>query len=312
MIGMLFTMSIMSMFLWGGTLFDDGDDSADLERAPEKSPGDADTADRPTLTPPDGSSSPSADEVIEPFATPDANAVDSYRSGEEGGYNIDIDFRGDWNGDEQTAFKAAADYISNIIVDDIPTGWGDGGRVDDLKITATKEDIDGRYGVLGSASVKSIRADSLLPSHANLRFDSADIERLQQQDDWDATVLHEMFHALGFGVTWQSQGLLSNNGEAGLRFTGANATHAYNTEYEDVTKDPHSNAGVPVEEHGGAGTRGSHWDEDVFDEEFMTGILDRHDHISPISIAALEDMGYDTVYDDITISDDAVGQYGYA
>ncbi|MGB1235704.1 MAG: leishmanolysin-related zinc metalloendopeptidase [Planktomarina sp.] len=288
------------------------DDGPDLDSAPEKSAGDQATDTRAELSPPDGNDTPSTQETLDPFVERNNQAVSSYRSGDAGGYNIDIDFQGDWTADEQTAVRAAADYISEIIVDDVPNVSSRGEQLDDLAIVAKKENMDGAYGVLASARVTEVRAESFLPTRGEVAFDTNDIARMQRNGDWETTVLHEMFHTLGFGVTWASQDLLSNKGEAGLRFTGANATAAYNSEYSDVNKDDYRSIGVPVEEDGGAGTAGSHWDEDVFDEEFMTGILDRTDHISKLSIAALEDMGYDTLWNDVTKSGDATGQFGYS
>jgi len=48
---------------------------------------------------------------------------------------------------------------------------------------------------------------------------------------------------------------------------------------------------------GGVGTAGGHWDEFLFDQELMTGYIDSDAYLSDMSIAALEDMGYETVYD---------------
>jgi hypothetical protein len=115
---------------------------------------------------------------------------------------------------------------------------------------------------------------------------------------WDDLILHEMGHALGFGTSWASMGLIDNY-DGDLRFNGANATQAYNDDYSDKAgNDALSDLGVPVETDGGSGTAGVHWDDQTFGGELMTGRLNYTNTLSDMSIAALEDMGYDTVYDD--------------
>ena len=56
-------------------------------------------------------------------------------------------------------------------------------------------------------------------------------------------------------------------------------------------------AGVAVEQDGGAGTRDSHWDDQTFGNEIMTGYININDnYMSDMTIASLEDLGYDTIY----------------
>jgi hypothetical protein len=74
---------------------------------------------------------------------------------------------------------------------------------------------------------------------------------------------------------------------AGGFFTGANAVAAYG-------------GPVPLENDGGAGTAGSHWDETDFapngqpmSNELMTGYLGFGDtYLSDTTVAALADLGY--------------------
>ena len=54
-----------------------------------------------------------------------------------------------------------------------------------------------------------------------------------------------------------------------------------------------SGSGVPVELDGGSGTAGSHWDEETFGNELMTGYINAgENYISGMSAAAFKDMGY--------------------
>jgi hypothetical protein len=55
--------------------------------------------------------------------------------------------------------------------------------------------------------------------------------------------------------------------------------------------------GVPVEQDGGPGTRDSHWDEEIFGNEIMTGYINNSDnYLSQMTVASLDDLGYDTIW----------------
>jgi hypothetical protein len=101
-----------------------------------------------------------------------------------------------------------------------------------------------------------------------------------------------MLHALGFGTIWQEQGLVQTI-DGKLRFTGENATLAYNALFPDLAaKDSGSDQGVLLS------SDGSHWDHSTFTHEVMTpSLYPSNNNISDMTIAALEDMGYDTVFD---------------
>ena len=75
-------------------------------------------------------------------------------------------------------------------------------------------------------------------------------------------------------------------------FTGAAARSAFVT-YNGGTTYPSSP--VPVEgSTGSAGTDNSHWRETDFDDELMTGFLDRNvpEAISATTVASMQDLGY--------------------
>ena len=100
-------------------------------------------------------------------------------------------------------------------------------------------------------------------------------------DVFSDVVLHEMAHSLGFGSIWDRVGLVSN----GL-FSGANALDAY----VDMGG---SGSGVPVKQDGGSGTAGSHWDEETFGNELMTGYINAgENYFTGLSAAAFKDIGY--------------------
>jgi len=238
-----------------------------------------------------------------PAAT--ATLLDSYVSGRGGlgvdsGFNIEIVFEGSWSASLQDAFIVAAEYLSSIIPGDVRGGRALG--VDDIRITASLEDIDGPGGVLGQAGPTGARFFSKLPTTGIMEFDIADAEDFDADGLFDDIVLHEMIHCLGFGTVWDLLGLTEGTVRAGdIVYTGANAILAYNSVFADIAaNDPGSSDGVPVETQGGSGTAGSHWDDALFGSELMTGFIDTANTVSAMTVAALEDLGYDTIW----VSDD--------
>lgn len=207
-----------------------------------------------------------------------------YTSGAAGGFNITLEFKGSWTQAYYDIFKAAADKLTALIVQDIPgvNVRTKGGviAVDDILITAELGRIDGLYGVLGQAGPTSIRNDgSYLPATAQMKFDIADVNAMSTTD-FSYVVLHEMAHSLGFGSIWSYLGLVQDG-----FYTGA----AANAEFNALG----GLGRIPVEQDGGAGTAGSHWDETFFDAELMTGYINEgRNYFSEISAAAFEDLGY--------------------
>lgn len=276
------------------------DEPTEAGRAPGSMPG------TPQVTPP--SPAPGDDNAAfgrpadaEPGPLPDGPLA-SYTSGgpANSSYNVTIEFVGTWSTALQDAFTDAADYLSSIILADLPDAIVNGAAIDDISITATLQAIDGVGGVLGSAGPRDIRGDgTFLPSTGAMTFDIEDAANQLSIGNWETIVLHEMMHALGFGTLWSLMGLTSGSVAGGdIRFTGVNATDVYQTEFPGVAGgDPGSFLGVPVETDGGSGTAGGHWDEVLFDTEIMTGFVDTGSFVSVMTIAALEDMGYDTVFD---------------
>jgi hypothetical protein len=214
------------------------------------------------------------------------------------GYNIEITFIGEWTDSLRIGLQNVAERISDLITGDIPEHNG----IDDISISATLTDIDGSGGFWGWGGYTSVRPDSYLPSQGYMRFDTADAGKVDSYGLWEDLMLHEMLHAMGFGTAWSAMGLIEDyNGD--LRFTGTNAIEAYNREFASIAEsDPLSDLGVMVETDGGSGTAGVHWDHENFSNELMTGTLRTSNYLSDMSIAALEDMGYETIYESVTVA----------
>ena len=105
-------------------------------------------------------------------------------------------------------------------------------------------------------------------------------------------VLHEMAHSLGFGSIWDRLGLVTN----GL-YTGQNALAEY-------LQMGGSGSGIPVEQDGGSGTAGSHWDEETFNNELMTGYINEgFNPFSEMSAASFADLGYVITQDYASLSE---------
>ena len=225
-------------------------------------------------------------------------------------YNIEIEFLGmtvDGNGDItdpgpwtealQGAFISAANLLSSIVTGDLP----DDGLIDDLKITATLDTIDGPSNTLGFAGPTLLRGGSSLPIEGEMTFDIADVSTLNVvngdgSNAWEMTVLHEMIHVLGIGTIWDNLNLVD---EATFRYLGANGNHEWEFLYAtEFANDPNAALGAPIENDGGSGTALGHWEEDVFGDELMTGFLNtsQDNPLSNITVAALADLGYTTTY----------------
>ena len=202
-------------------------------------------------------------------------------------FNIEIVFKGTWDQSYVDQFIKAADYITQYIKGDVQDVLFRGAVIDDLKITAEMTAIDGVGGILGQAGPTAIRGasstDAYLPATAIMQFDIADAGRYAY--DFDAIILHEMLHSVGFGSVWSYfPGLVS-----GGTFNGDSAVDAYYAEFSVST------GGIPVEQQGGSGTAGAHWDEDTFNTELMTGYIDPFPsdmYVADMTIASLADLGY--------------------
>ena len=194
-------------------------------------------------------------------------------------YNIQINFVGSWSSDLRQAFIVAANEISDLILGDVPNVASRRASIDDLSITASLRSIDGAGGILGQAGPDALRFGSDLPYKGTMQFDVADANVYQAAGLFDDIVLHEMLHTVGFGTIWADKGLISGGG-----FNGPLANAVY----------PGS-ALIPVELDGGAGTAYSHWDEETFTSELMTGYIDGDNYLSYMTVASLGDLGYNVV-----------------
>ena len=103
-------------------------------------------------------------------------------------------------------------------------------------------------------------------------FDVDDIQALIFDNTWSNVIRHEMAHVLGVGTLWEEMGLLDTSSGT-VKYTGVNACAAWRS----LTGCPAGSC-PPVEQSGGAGTAGTHWDEDVLGNEVSISFV-RRQHI---------------------------------
>lgn len=241
-----------------------------------------------------GTTDPSSPEVTDVYISGDPGVDESAE------FNIHLDFYGDlWTDALKEDFIAAADFLSDLITADIaPDGY------DDITIDASLIDIDGSGGVLGRAGPTTVWNESGLSASAIMEFDVADAEVFDSYGLWDDIVLHEMIHSLGLGTLWEYQGLLTtqvdDNGTKkpvddtiSYVYNGAQANYYSGVLYNEPV--------AIIEDDGGSGTAGGHWDEDTYFNELMTGYINSLNELSEMSYGALEDLGYQIDY---TVSPD--------
>lgn len=219
------------------------------------------------------------------------------------GYSITLDLLG-MTSEDQTIFRNAANRWNQIIINDIPDiqssklsapppykGCNYPEVIDDLYICAIYEFIDGAgkdgKNILGSAGPLFRRSGSGFTITGRMRFDTYDIDNIRRQGTLPSVILHEMGHILGIGTLWKEKGIQINSEKC--PYIGSNA----NNEYKALTG---CNAAVPIETDGGGGTACSHWDDECFKTELMSGFIGGvSSPLSKITIASLKDLGYTSV-----------------
>lgn len=211
-------------------------------------------------------------------------------------FDIEVRFLGGLTATQQDVFMGAAARWSRVIVGDLPpVRMPSGEIIDDIVINARGAFIDGVGRVLGRAGPTGLRPGSLLPATGMMEFDTADLARMEMDGTLENVIVHEMGHVLGVGSLWGAGlfDLLSGAGGRNPLYTGANATREFAALLGVAAPRP-----VPVENTGGPGTADAHWRESVFMNELMTGFIgEGRNPLSRLTVAALQDMGYEVNYD---------------
>ena len=223
-----------------------------------------------------------------------------------GTFNIELDLSGTTVADaDRDAFDQAFDEAA-LFWENRVLGYQSqeiANIVGDLEITVGTADLGGPFGTLAVAGPTGgtdpfLTGGLVVATRGFLDVDTADISRLLAEDRFDDLVRHEMAHVMGFGTLWEFNGLLSDNM---LEYVGVEGVAAYQREFDPTATF------VPVEDEGGPGTAGGHWDEQLFLEfadpsdvtaaftgnpELMTGFLNAPTELSLTTLASFGDLGY--------------------
>lgn len=223
------------------------------------------------------------------------------------GFDIVLNYINAPTPSQQQAFENAEETWESLI-----TGYQDTVLATTLTIDVNLAPNDGPGGTLGSAgpSRAKLTPNFVYASEGSMNFDTADIAGLEASGEFDDVIVHEMGHVLGIGTLWSSSAVgLSGRQELYVsgsgQYTGANGVAAYNEEFSQA------GAFVPVELGGGSGTADGHWNEidngaantgivslitgQDLRFEIMTGWLNGPLFISNLTIASIQDLGYDTI-----------------
>jgi leishmanolysin len=139
------------------------------------------------------------------------------------------------------------------------------------------------------------------------RLTNADVRKPYLETQDVHTAIHEMSHALGFSATYYDQYVDMNNVFHGSGGRTSNVVMANLGKTVTMMTSPRAIAaaqqhfgcstmtGVEIEDQGGAGTAGSHWEKRILYTEYMAGILSSvTSYISSITLAYFEDKGFYT------------------
>ena len=212
-------------------------------------------------------------------------------------FDISVTFSTAVSDSQRAAFTAAEQTWESLLSGYLtPTA---NAVVTTLAISAAIQPIDGVGAILGAAGPSSFFNDGVyeLATAGEMEFDSADVANLETNGRFNAVILHEMAHVMGFGTLWTDNGVYANGTG---QYTGLSALATYRTEYNQPLA-----TFVPVELGGGAGTRNAHWAEvnpntaNIFDgqgrsltQELMTGFLGANSYISCMTVEQFRDIGY--------------------
>jgi len=245
--------------------------------------------------------------VTGPAPLPDTSSIPQREA--FGTFDIQVNYTGD--AAFLPAFQAAEAFWESQIVGYAVELVADFLAVNNpqLMIDASVEDIDGAGMTLGRAgATTTVELRDLdgnlvqaLPTAGIMEFDSSDIVALSEGGTFEAVIIHEMAHVMGFSdFFWDVVGATDGSG-SDTSYTGAIALALYQEEF-----DPDATF-IPLEESGGEGTAFAHWDEELFGDfsaqnggasnnpEIMTGFLDANPYLSLTTLGAFDDIGYVTV-----------------
>jgi hypothetical protein len=239
------------------------------------------------------------------FASVGINKVSALEYESSTHFNIQLHYLVPPTADVKAIFDSAKARWESVLISDIGTAVTvQQGQVmcgvpapqteliDDLLIYVHVAAIDGPGNVLARAGPCATDSQGKIRV-GFMEFDLADILQLIATNRANVTVLHEMGHVLGFGTLWSQKGLIGEPADSDhvlrdykIRYLGEQG----NIGNEEVGM---KNEAV-VEDSGGVGTANSHWEEDIYQDELMTGFVPSSGvaPLSRLTIRSLADLGY--------------------
>ena len=169
----------------------------------------------------------------------------------ESPFTIEVRFLGGLTEPQKNAFKTAADRWTKVIVGDVPSVMVDSEVIDDVLILAQGKAIDGVGKILGQAGPTHLRPAAagnaaFLPAKGIMSFDTADLQKMEQNGTLNDVITHEMGHVLGIGTIWDEKGLLKGAGTSNPTFGGKTAIK----EYRKLPRRRRGFAACAAREHG--------------------------------------------------------------
>jgi hypothetical protein len=204
------------------------------------------------------------------------------------GYAIELRFLDGLTSGQQALFETAASRWRAVIENNQPPLQVLTDIIAGLLIEARGVEIDGAGTIAGHGQPTVFRPQSLIPAKGRLEFDLTDLEWLEREGLLVDAVAHEIGHVLGIGTLWTRLNLLVGSGSPNPGFIGVRARREFAAllGHEAVPQ-------VPVENSGGLGTIGTHWREQIFGNEMMTGFITAQENpLSRVTLGCLQDLGY--------------------
>ena len=163
----------------------------------------------------------------------------------------------------------------------------------DLVIFGTVQDLDS--STLATASAKKYQIGDGQPYVGLVKINkNVDYSKPNSREYFQATFLHEFTHILGFSKHFFEN--YSKKINKKVDKNGINRLYLTGTKLLEVAKRYYncdSLEGVPLENLGGEGTSGSHWEARYLLGEYMNGYSYTEEQvISEFTLAVLEDSGY--------------------
>ena len=134
-------------------------------------------------------------------------------------------------------------------------------------------------------------------ARTNFSPEYLNLETPKDIDDMVRTGVHELLHALGFSGTFFdyyfknkqliTRGTTRRGGQPVTLFTGPKALAAAQAHFGCPTLD-----GIELEDEGGSGTAGSHWERRTHTDDVMCGIAGDVSTLSAMTFGLMEDSGH--------------------